>query len=192
MTPRPEGRQPLPDHAKKVFSGILFDVYQWEQELFDGSTATFEKLKRPDSAFVVPVLENGNLLIAEDVQPGRDTVLTFPGGQIDAGEDPEAGVLRELLEETGHAATSIEFWKANNAFSKVDWAVYVFIARGVHWVQDVVQDPGEHITIKEITFDDLFTLPDDPRFQSVEILRELIEGRYDEEKRAALYNKIYG
>ena len=45
----------MPEHAKKVFSGVMFDVYQWEQEMYDGSTATFEKLTRPDTAQVIPV-----------------------------------------------------------------------------------------------------------------------------------------
>ena len=31
----PISEQPIPENAKKVFSWKLFDVYQWEQELFD-------------------------------------------------------------------------------------------------------------------------------------------------------------
>ena len=36
----------IPKNATKVFSGKTFDVYQWEQEMFDGSKKIFEKLKR--------------------------------------------------------------------------------------------------------------------------------------------------
>lgn len=42
---RPVSRQPIPDHAKCVFKGVIFDVYQWEQKLYNGTTTTFEKLK---------------------------------------------------------------------------------------------------------------------------------------------------
>ncbi|KKP89624.1 MAG: NUDIX hydrolase [Candidatus Moranbacteria bacterium GW2011_GWC2_37_73] len=34
---KPKSTQLIPEHAKKVFSGTFFDVYQWEQEMFDGS-----------------------------------------------------------------------------------------------------------------------------------------------------------
>ncbi len=34
----------IPDHATCVFRGMLFDVYQWQQEMFDGSIETFEML----------------------------------------------------------------------------------------------------------------------------------------------------
>ena len=42
---RPKSKQPIPENAKRVFKGIIFDVYQWEQELYNGSKAVFEKLK---------------------------------------------------------------------------------------------------------------------------------------------------
>ncbi len=36
----------IPPNAKRVFKGIIFDVYQWQQKMFDGSKETFEMLKR--------------------------------------------------------------------------------------------------------------------------------------------------
>ena len=35
----------VPKQAKRVFKGVIFDVYQWEQEMFDGTKEIFEKLK---------------------------------------------------------------------------------------------------------------------------------------------------
>ena len=56
---------------------------------------------RPFSA-VVPVLENGNLLLISQYKHGVGRVsLTFPAGFVDEGELPEAACRRELLEETG-------------------------------------------------------------------------------------------
>ena len=45
--------------------------------------------------------ENGNMLLVKTHHRGWDT----PGGQIEVGEDIEAGVLREILEERGITAT---------------------------------------------------------------------------------------
>ncbi len=63
--PRPPSEQPIPEHAKKVFSGVIFDVYHWEQEMFDGSRATFEKVKRADTVGVYGVLDDGRILLTE-------------------------------------------------------------------------------------------------------------------------------
>lgn len=192
MTERPRGKQPIPESATRVFEGVMFDTYQWEQEQFDGSFKTFEKLRRCDTTSVVPLLPNGNFLIAEDSQPGRDTVLTFPGGQVDKGEDPEAGALRELLEETGYRAENIELWKSAQPVTKIDWAIYTFIARDLVKVEEPKPDAGERIVLHELTFDELLLLPEDPRFQNFEIGLDLTRARYDEEKRKQLRTLLYG
>ncbi len=46
----------IPSHAVKVFSGVIFDVYQWEQELFNGNVSTFEALRRPSTVIIIPVV----------------------------------------------------------------------------------------------------------------------------------------
>ena len=55
--------QKFPPQAKRVFKGMIFDVYQWEQEMYDGSTHTFEKIIRPDTVLVIPVTEDGKIII---------------------------------------------------------------------------------------------------------------------------------
>ena len=42
----------IPEHAKRVFSGIMFDVRQREQEMFDGSTSIFEAATREHTVCV--------------------------------------------------------------------------------------------------------------------------------------------
>jgi len=54
---RPTSKQPLPENAKLVFKGVVFDTYQWEIDGYDGSKKTFKKLKRPDTAMIIPVAE---------------------------------------------------------------------------------------------------------------------------------------
>ncbi len=105
---RPQSKQPIPEHAQKVFEGIMFDVYQWEQKMFDGSAATFEKLVRPDTVVVFPVLPNGNILLTEQEQPEKEPFIGAAGGRVDKGEDILDAARRELLEETGYTAE--KFW----------------------------------------------------------------------------------
>ena len=52
------------------------------------------------------VEDNGRYLLVEEHAMGQ-VVLNQPGGHIEAGESPEAAVIREVLEETGcHVACS--------------------------------------------------------------------------------------
>lgn len=189
---RPPGRQPIPLHAKKVFEGILFDAYQWEETMFDGSKMIFEKLKRKDTVCVVPILPGKKLLLLEDEQPGRGTVITFPGGRIDGEESPDAAAKRELLEETGLAPGELVFWKANQPVSKVDWALFFFIAHGCAKAAEPHLDAGERITTREVTLDELFILMDDPRFVGNDLLIDLLPARYDATERAKLEARLFG
>ena len=70
---KPISKQPIPESAKKVFTGKLFDVYQWEQELFDGSTTTFEKVKTKDIVSIIPVTTDGKIMICKQKQPATES-----------------------------------------------------------------------------------------------------------------------
>ena len=60
----PETAVLVPSQAEKVFTGQIFDVYQWQQTLFDNSQAMFEMLKRPDTVFTICIVD-GRIVIIE-------------------------------------------------------------------------------------------------------------------------------
>ncbi len=155
---RPESNQPLPPQAKKVFQGVIFDVYQWEQKLFDGSTAIFEKLKRPDSCVIIAVTAEGKIIITHEEQPGRKPFQSLPGGRIEAGEDIVFAAQRELLEETGYCSEDWELLNAAQFTSKIDWAVFTLVARNCQKVAEPNPEAGEKIGIEEVSFDSLVSL----------------------------------
>ncbi len=189
---RPRSRQPIPDHAKKVFAGEIFDVYQWEQEQFDGSHVTFEKLKRDDSAAIIPTTKDRKLILIEDEQPGRDAVLTFPGGRIERGEEADEAVVRELLEETGYKPAQVSLLKSRQPVSKVDWALYYFIGQRCEKVAEPELDAGERITVREITFDEFMDLADEPNFQADDLRNDMLRCRFDAAFRAQFEQKLFG
>src|SRR3989338_296819 len=119
----------LPPQAKKVFAGQIFDVYQWDQTLFDGTTAVFEMLKRPNSVEVIAT-SGDKILVAEEEQPGRPPFYTLVGGRQEVGEPPEDAGKRELLEESGCISHDWELYKEFQPTSKIDWTIYIYIARG--------------------------------------------------------------
>lgn len=67
---RPQSKQPIPPHAKRSFTGIIFDVYQWEQRLYDGSTTTFEKIKRSDTVNVILTTPDKKIILTRQEEHG--------------------------------------------------------------------------------------------------------------------------
>jgi len=184
---RPDSKQPIPDDAKKVFKGVLFDVYQWEQKLFDGTTTTFEKLKRPDTVTVYPVLDDGKILLLQQEQPGKTNVFTgTPGGRVDEGEDVLTAAKRELLEETGYEAREYVLWNAQHPTSKLDWVVYTFIAKGLTKVKAQKLDAGEKITLMPVNFDTFLDVAIEEKFIEKEMVPKFFEAKINPEKKAQL------
>lgn len=158
----------IPDHAKKVFDGIIHDVYHFEQELYDGSTTTFEMLKRASSAQCIPIVGDKILLI-KDTQPNRETLYAACGGQVDPGETPEQAVEREMMEETGYSAESFELYQTYSVSSKVDWDIYTYIARNATQVQTPKEQAGEKIEPFLVTFDEFVDIVCSEGFRDIEI-----------------------
>lgn len=181
-TPRPPARQPLPPNAKKVFDGVIFEVHQWEQELYDGTTATFERAKRDDTVTVIPVLPDGQILLIEQEQPTLEPYVSAPGGRVDPGEDALDAAKRELLEETGYEAAEWALIDAHQPAAKIDWAVFTFVAKGLRKVAELDLDPGEKIKLMPVSFE---------KFQQYELaegvvgphmMRKMLEAQIDPAK----------
>ena len=143
----------IPDQAKRVFKGKIFDVYQWEQEMFDGSTATFEMLQRPGTVEVIAIKDN-LIWYADEEQPSKGKFLSFFGGRIEAGEAPEAAAKRELLEEAGMASNDWELFLTKDSFGKIYWLNYLFIARNCTNHREQTLDSGEKIRVVSCTFEE--------------------------------------
>lgn len=183
----------IPSNAKKVFSGVLFDVYQWPQKMFDGTTQTFEMLKRQDTAEIIAI-KDGKIMIQEQEQPNKPTFYCLPGGRIEAGEEPLVGAKRELLEESGYVSQTWEFYHSVKPLHKLEWYIYVFIARECQWIQEPQLDPGEKIKVSWVTFDELLDLIDSGKLAWIEqdLRRQCIRAKYHQPAREALKQAIFG
>jgi 8-oxo-dGTP pyrophosphatase MutT (NUDIX family) len=155
---RPKSKQPLPENAKLVFKGVMFDTYQWEVDGYDGSKKVFEKLKRPDTAMIIPVTEDGKIIVALQEQPHKPPFIGTVGGRVDEGEDILEAAKRELLEETGYEAKEWTLFDAVQPVSKIEWAVYTFIAKGCKKIAEQNLDGAEKIELKFVSFDEFVDL----------------------------------
>ncbi len=181
----------IPEHAQKVFDGVIFDVYQWEQELYDGTTATFERLKRPATLLVIPEVD-GKIAIADQEQPHKGKFLSLLGGRQDNDEDPLEGAKRELLEEAGIVSDKWELWKTVEPYNKVVWTIYIYIARNCKKVSSQNVDAGEKITVRELSFDEFIDTVLSEEFCGHELVEQVLRMKLEPKKLEAFKQKILG
>lgn len=97
-------------NSKKVFTGRLLHVFSDEVRLPDGNTSTREYIKHPGAAAVVPVFENGDIMMIKQFRyPLDQTFYEVPAGKIDSGEEVEKTAARELQEETGLITENLHY-----------------------------------------------------------------------------------
>ena len=149
----PEDCVLVPDNAKLVFKGMIFDTYQWQQEMFDGTLHTFEMLKRTDTVSAICVVED-KILVIKDEQPHLGERESFPGGRVDAEDDSiQAADEREVLEETGYSFNNWKLIKVWQPYRKMEWFVHVWVAWDLAKQVPPQVDPGEKITVEKLTIE---------------------------------------
>lgn len=182
---------PLPEKAKKVFEGVQFSVWQWEQKMYDGSRETFEMLKRADSVGVIASDSRKRIIVLEEEQPGR-SFITIPGGRIDHPSiPPKKEALRELESETGYSSHRLRHWRTASFSSKIDWQVYLFCAKNcfVNGRQNL--DPGEKIKVKWVSFNEFLKLGFNEKFRDIELVPDLVKAYYSKAYRQKLYREFF-
>ncbi|MDB5878847.1 MAG: putative hydrolase, family [Variovorax sp.] len=114
----------------------------------DGTTATREYVIHPGAVVVIPLLDNGDVVLERQFRyPVAQVMTEFPAGKLDAGEDPLLCGQRELQEETGYTAD--EWAYAGLMHLAVAYSteiIHVYFARGLSLGERKLDD-GEFVDV---------------------------------------------
>ncbi len=116
-----------------VLQGSFLEVRRDDVVLPDGSAATREYVQHGGAVAVIPVLDDGRLvLVRQHRYPVGKVLLEWPAGKLDAGEDILACARRELIEETGYCAREWAFaGRIHNAAAYSTETLWLWFARGL-------------------------------------------------------------
>lgn len=142
--------------SEEVFRGRLLEVRRDLARLPDGSEATREYIVHPGAVMVVPLLDDGRLVMERQWRyPLERVMLEFPAGKLERGEAPYLCAVRELAEETGYTAR--EWARAgvlHNAIAYSDEAIEVWFARGLTAGERRL-DEGEFLDLQLVGVEEL-------------------------------------
>lgn len=135
-------------HSESVYDGHLLKVRRDRVRLPSGREAQREYIVHPGAVMVVPLLDDGRLVLERQYRyPMGRVMLEFPAGKLDAGEDKLACAQRELLEETGYrAAEWAHAGVLHNAIAYSDEGIEIFFARGLTLGERAL-DEGEFLDV---------------------------------------------
>ena len=171
--------------SEQVYLGNFLDVRRDLVRLPTGATASREYIVHPGAVMIVPLLDDGRLVIERQYRyPVAQVMVEFPAGKLEAGEPPLRCAIRELAEETGYRAS--EWARAgilHNAIAYSTEGIEIWFARGL--TPGATQlDDGEFLDVSSATLEELEeaarvgTLTDVKTLVGLLWLRHWREGRW--------------
>ena len=133
------------------FKGRIINLRVDEALLPNGATATREVVEHNGGICVVPITENGEVLMVEQYRyPYGEVILEIPAGKRDGNEEPLEGGKRELREETGAVAENYTFlgelYPTPGYCGEV---IYMYLATGLSF-GETDPDEDEFLNVKKI------------------------------------------
>ncbi|MBP3293256.1 MAG: NUDIX hydrolase [Clostridia bacterium] len=163
---------------KQTASDLLYDgkvvtLYKDTVELPDGASAIREYVKHIGAVCVVPVTDNGEVILERQYRYAVGEILVeIPAGKLDfPGENWESAARRELREETGAEARElIDLGDYYGSPAIMGERIRMFLARGLTFT-------NQHLDDDE--FLEVFRLPLD------EAVRQIMAGEIPDGKTQA-------
>ena len=155
--------------------GAITKYYKDTVLLPNGNTAVWDCVGHNGAAAVVPVLEDGRLLIVTQYRNALDRfTLEIPAGGLNPGEPTIDAAARELQEETGYSCGSIEpliTIRTTVAFcnEKID----IYLARNLQKGQQHL-DENEFVNVKAYELADLETMIYDGTIQDSKTIAAIL------------------
>ena len=142
-----------------LMSGGFLQVHRDDVRLPDGSAATREYIQHPGAVAVIPVLDDGRLVLVRQYRyPVAKVLLEFPAGKLEFGEATLVCAQRELAEETGYSATEWAFaGEIHNAAAYSSESIWLWFARGLVPGPQAL-DTGEFVEVARLSESELDAL----------------------------------
>lgn len=120
--------------SEEIFDGVILHVFKDTVQLPNGNPATREVIRHVGAVGVIPITDDGKVIIERQFRYPLDCVITeIPAGKLDSfTEDRLSAAKRELEEETGYTAKE---WISMGDYyptpAYCDEQITLYLARGL-------------------------------------------------------------
>ena len=142
-----------------IHNGAIVDIYQDRMQLPDGSEENFDFIKHKGAAAVIPVLDDGRIIMVKQYRNAIDQyTLEIPAGGLNGADEPtKVAAHRELEEETGYYADMEDVTFLLSLYTTVAFCnekIDIYVARNLRKTCQHLDD-DEFIDVGIYTVDEL-------------------------------------
>jgi ADP-ribose pyrophosphatase len=134
-----------------------FHIVHEDVVLPDGTETDYDFLVDDPAVVLLPFTPDGDVVLVEEWRQAVKRVnRALPAGSVEADEDFAVAARRELREETGYEADSLERFATHEPANAITDAVFhYFVARGCEPTAEQDLDFNESIRVATESYDDL-------------------------------------
>jgi len=120
-------------HSKHIYTGVVVNLNVDTVTLPNGITVDLEVVRHPGAAAVVPLKDDGTVILIKQFRHAAGGfIYEIPAGKLHPGEDPKVCASRELEEEVGYRAGSLELLSSIfTAPGFTDEVIHIYKATGL-------------------------------------------------------------
>lgn len=135
-------------HSRYLYESRWFNLRQDAVRLPDGSDITYTMVEHPGFAMVVPMLDDGRVVLERVYRYTlQRRSIECPAGGLD-GDAPDVAARRELREETGYVAGTIEPLGSYTESTGISNEVFhVFLATELTYTGEIAREATEDIEV---------------------------------------------
>jgi len=162
--------------GERVYDGVLLKVHRDVVRLPDGSQGTREYIRHPGAVAIVPVFDDGRVLLERQFRyPHRRVFIELLAGKLEPGEPHLDTAKRELLEETGYSAAEwTRLTVIHTAIAYTDEAIELFLAKRLEYQGGTKLDAGEFVETIAVGFDAAIEMVRDGRITDAKSIAGLL------------------
>ena len=151
------GKPPVVRIGRELkYQGTILKIYE-DRVISNGHECRWDFIHHDGAAAVIPVTEEGKILMVRQYRNALDRfTLEIPAGKLDSPDEPTLDcAARELEEETGYRAESMEFLiSVNTTLAVCDEHMDIYLARDLKPSHQHL-DEDEVIQVEEWELKDL-------------------------------------
>lgn len=143
--------------SRRIYTGKVLNLDVDSVEFPDGTTGELEMIRHPGASAVVPFLsdprgDDPQLLLIKQYRYASDGYMyEIPAGRLNPGEDPAECARRELKEETGCTASTLEhLYTMYTTPGFTDERIHIYMATGLkHGATE--HEADEFLTVESVS-----------------------------------------
>lgn len=139
--------------SEYLYNGKILNLRKDRVSLPNGKEAFREIVELTGAAAIMPITKDDEIIFVRQYRcPFSEILLEIPAGKIDEGESPDVCAVRELREETGAIAKTIEklgvIYPSPGCLKE---KLHLYLAKELEFVE-LDLDPDEFLEVLKIPF----------------------------------------